>query len=97
MSCRTITRRAAQLRPPLRDDVNDIVYGAPFPRVLDVATQTRPSGVTRGIEPFSPTPAVCRRICRGVDQFVWVPFLRASANDTYTRRPSSLVPIAHDT
>src|SRR5438309_429000 len=97
MLCRTITRRRAHVRPPSREDVYDIVYGAPMPRVLEVATQTRPSGVTRGSEPFSPIPGVCCRICVGCDQLVWVPLRRASAWDTYTRRPWSLVPIAHET
>src|SRR5207244_648503 len=97
MSCRTITRRRAHLRPPSREDVNDIVYGAPSPRVLDVATQTRPSGVTCGSDPFSPIPGVCCRICLGRDQFVCVPLRRASAYETYTRSPWSPVPIAHDT
>src|SRR5204863_5070441 len=76
---RTITRRRAQVRPPFRDEVSDIVYGAPIPRVLDVATQMRPSGVTRGSEPFSPIPRVCWRFCFGLDQFVCVPLRRASA------------------
>src|SRR6266700_3218623 len=42
MLCRTITRRRVHVRPPSREEVNDIVYGAPSPRELDVATQTRP-------------------------------------------------------
>ena len=96
-SCRTITRRFAQVRPPFPDDVNDIVYVAPSPRELEVDTHTRPSAVTRGTEPFSPVPVVCWRICLGLDQVPCVPSRWASAYDTNTRRPSSLVPIAHDT
>ena len=61
--------------------MNENVNGVPKLAVLDVASQTRPSGVTRGSEPLSPIPRLCWRTRFGVDQFEWVPFRRASAYD----------------
>src|SRR6185437_5372260 len=92
-----ITRRFAQVRPPLRDDVNDMVKSEPNPPALAIANHTRPSGVTRGNEPLSPIPRLCVSTRLGTDQFVWVPFRRACAYDTNTRSPASLVPIAQET
>src|ERR1700675_4216483 len=78
---RTISRRRAQDLPPSRDDVSDIVNGASLVRKLDVASQTVPSGATRGSEPLSPTRGASASTSRGRDQLVCVPSLCASADE----------------